>query len=179
MRPGIQATTAMSITISLPAETEEKLRRRAAECGQTVDGYLRQLVERDVNGSAGPAPGSSPEASASPGSLPSDEAPGRKPEQPQQVQERFRQLAKQWKQETEHLSSTARMIRHPAYQEIIRMGEPAVPLLLAELRRDPDFWFAALRTITGDDPVPAASTGKVREMARAWIEWGRAKGLIK
>jgi len=38
----------MTITITVPPETEAKLRQRAAERGQTVDGYVRQLVERDV-----------------------------------------------------------------------------------------------------------------------------------
>ena len=172
----------MTITISLPAETEQKLRRRAAECGLTVDGYIRQLVEREMTGgNAGPAPRCAPEASAPPGSLRSDEvpAPVRGQGRPEELAKRFRQLVKQWKAETGHLSSTARMARHPAYQEIIGMGAPVVPLLLVELRRDPDFWFAALRTITGEDRVPAASAGKVKEMARAWIDWGCAKGLIK
>lgn len=92
---------------------------------------------------------------------------------------RFRALAKQWKKDTETDSSILRMIRHPAYQEIIGMGEPVVPLLLAELQREPDFWFAALQKITGADPVPKASAGKIDEMAKAWIDWGRAKGLLQ
>src|SRR5437762_230782 len=69
-------------------------------------------------------------------------------------EKRFRSLARQWKKETAHLSSAARMARHPAYQEIIGMGQPVVPLLLAELKSKPDFWFAALRAVTGEDPVP-------------------------
>jgi hypothetical protein len=61
------------------------------------------------------------------------------------METRFYQLVKQWKKATEHLSSSTRMAKHPAYREIIAMGKPALPLLLAELKRDPDFWFAALR----------------------------------
>lgn len=91
----------------------------------------------------------------------------------------FRALVKQWKTDTEADSSIARMIRHPAYQEIIGMGEPVVSLLLAELQREPDFWFAALQKITGADPVPKASAGKIEEMAKAWIDWGRDKGLLQ
>ena len=94
-------------------------------------------------------------------------------------QERFQQLVRRWKTETEHLSSTVRMAKHPAYQEIIRMGSAAVPLLLAELQRDPDFWFAALREITKENPVPARAAGKVKAMARAWIEWGRERGYVQ
>jgi hypothetical protein len=58
----------MSITIQLPPEIEEKLRRRAAESGQTVDGYVRQIVEREVLGTNGDRP------AAAPPRLPSDDA---------------------------------------------------------------------------------------------------------
>lgn len=85
------------------------------------------------------------------------------------LEARFRALAKRWKADTEADSSIARMIRHPAYQEIIGMGEPVVPLLLAELEYEPDFWFAALQKITGADPVLKTSAGKIEEMAIAWI----------
>jgi hypothetical protein len=71
------------------------------------------------------------------------------------------------------------MIRHPAYLEIIDLGEPVVPLLLDELQREPDFWFAALQKITGADPVPKTSAGKIKEMAKAWLDWGRDKGLLQ
>jgi hypothetical protein len=93
-----------------------------------------------------------------------------------ELEKRFRSLAKRWRKETEHLSSTARMAKHPAYQEIISLGESAIPLLLAELERRPDFWFEALRAITRDNPVPPESTGNVKEMAKLWIAWGRARG---
>jgi hypothetical protein len=95
------------------------------------------------------------------------------------AEKRFRQLVKRWKNETEHISSAARMAKHPAYREIIEMGLPAVPLLLGELSREPDFWFAALREITRADPVSPDKAGKVEEMAHAWIEWGRGQGYIK
>lgn len=95
------------------------------------------------------------------------------------LETRFRTLVKRWKKDTEIYSSIARMIRHPAYQEIIHLGEAVVPLLLVELKREPDFWFAALRKITGVDPVPKASAGKIEEMAKAWIDWGRDKGLLQ
>jgi hypothetical protein len=98
---------------------------------------------------------------------------------PEDVRAKFRGLVKQWKKETGHMSSAVRMAGHPAYQEIIGMGPPVVPLLLGELRRDPDFWFAALRAITGENPVPAQSAGRIDEMARAWVAWGRSKGYIE
>jgi hypothetical protein len=40
----------MSITISLPPEAEEKLRRRAVEAGVAPDALARQLLEQALNG---------------------------------------------------------------------------------------------------------------------------------
>ncbi len=101
------------------------------------------------------------------------------PDPSPEAQKRFRELVKRWKEGAAHLSSTARMAKHPAHREIVQMGPAAVPLLLAELKRDPDFWFAALREITGENPVPKESAGKLKDMARAWIEWGRERGYIR
>jgi hypothetical protein len=64
----------------------------------------------------------------------------------------------------------------PSYQRIIGLGPAVLPFLLRELEREPDHWFWALKAITGADPVPPSSRGKVREMARFWIEWGRQQG---
>lgn len=89
---------------------------------------------------------------------------------------RFQQLAALWKKETAHHSNAAKRALHPAYQEIIGMGDRAVPLLLSELQREPDDWFWALHAITGAKPVPPASAGKLQAMAAAWLEWGKTHG---
>ncbi len=89
---------------------------------------------------------------------------------------RFERLAATWREETSFISKMGRAAEHPAYQEIIAMGEKAVPLLLADLEKDPDHWFIALYRITGASPVPEEHAGKLREMAAAWIAWGRAHG---
>jgi adenine-specific DNA-methyltransferase len=91
----------------------------------------------------------------------------------------FRALVKRWKKDTEASSSILRMVKHPAYQEIMGMGEQVVPLLLAELKREPDFWFAALEKLTGANPAPKESAGKIKQIAKAWLDWGRQKGLVQ
>ncbi len=63
------------------------------------------------------------------------------------------------------------------YQRIVGMGLSAVPLILEELRRDPDQWFWALEAITEENPVPPEAAGKVREMARAWVDWRKRHGF--
>ena len=94
------------------------------------------------------------------------------------VEKKFRGLVAAWKTaRSESVSSSlSEIFAHPAYRQIIAMGRPAVPLLLAELQREPDWWFAALKEITGADPVPPASRGKLPEMTSAWLNWGRSNG---
>ena len=93
-----------------------------------------------------------------------------------EVRERFEALARRWKAETRRMATVREMVRHPAYREIIGMGGAAVPMLLRELERSPDHWFAALRAITASDPVPEEFRGDLRRMAECWIRWGRENG---
>ena len=90
--------------------------------------------------------------------------------------ERFNRLARIWKSETQFLSSTVKMAKHPAYQEIISMGDEVVPFILRELESKPDHWFNALRAITGAQPVLPADAGNVPLMTKAWLSWGREHG---
>jgi hypothetical protein len=94
------------------------------------------------------------------------------------LEQQFRSLASSWKQaESASVSSSlSDLFSHPAYRQIIAIGKEAVPLLLAELEREPDWWFAALKELTGADPVPPASRGNLAEMTTAWLKWGRAEG---
>lgn len=97
---------------------------------------------------------------------------------PAEVRDRFRRLAAEWKEQSRYLSNTAQMAMLKPYQRIIGMGWPAVPLILEELRRDPDQWFWALEAITEDNPVPPDAAGHVRRSAEAWVAWGRDRGLV-
>jgi hypothetical protein len=90
----------------------------------------------------------------------------------------FQALAERWKAETALCSSTSAMVAHPAYQAIIALGPPVVPLLLRELEREPVHWFEALKAVTGDDPVSPADWGRIPAMAAAWLAWGRSRGLL-
>jgi hypothetical protein len=95
------------------------------------------------------------------------------------VLERFQRLAAEWKEQSRYLSNSARMAMLRPYQRIIGMGEPVVPLILEELRREPDQWFWALEAITEENPVPPEVRGDVRRMADAWIRWGEREVVLK
>lgn len=89
---------------------------------------------------------------------------------------RFQELVKAWRSDRGLIISIEKMAMHPAYQQIIAMGPVIVPLLLAELERETDHWFWALHVLTGVNPVSEECSGKIDEMAEAWISWGKQHG---
>lgn len=91
----------------------------------------------------------------------------------------FLDLATRWRQGTRLSSSLAQITRDPAYKAIVELGEEVVPLLLQELRRQPEPWFAALREITHTDPVAPEQRGDMHAMAAAWLRWGKDHSLIQ
>lgn len=98
------------------------------------------------------------------------------PEVIAELKQEFRRLTEEWKASRGPSSSLKTMSEHPAYRAIIGLGEPAIPLLLDELARDPDWWFAALKAITGANPVRPEDRGSLEKMAATWIQWGRSNG---
>lgn len=99
--------------------------------------------------------------------------------QHEDIEHEFNELARQWKAERRATSFSSAMAMQPAYQRIIGLGRRALPLILRELEKELDHWFWALKAISGEDPVPPQSRGKMREMRNAWLKWGREKGYAR
>ena len=100
------------------------------------------------------------------------------PAHDEKLRARFHRLAAQWRDECQLLSSTTAKAMHPAYQQIIGLGPDALPLIFEELSERPGPWFWALKSITGEDPVPPADAGDIRRMTEAWLDWGRKHGHL-
>jgi hypothetical protein len=83
---------------------------------------------------------------------------------------RFHDLVQRWKKETGHYSVVARRYQNDSYKKILDLKSDAVPLILEELRRDPDRWFSALVKLTGENPAEHAKT--FYEAVDKWIAWG-------
>lgn len=96
----------------------------------------------------------------------------------QSLQERFNVLAERWRKETGGMSSIGQMVRNPAYQEIIRMGQDAVSLILVEMEQHHGHWFMALAAITGEQAILAEHAGYVKAMREDWLAWGRKNGYL-
>src|SRR5260370_10042127 len=70
------------------------------------------------------------------------------------LEPRFKQLLNEWKATRRSTSFARDLISNPAYLAIIGMGPDAVPLILKELEIELDHWFVALKSISGQDPIP-------------------------
>lgn len=92
------------------------------------------------------------------------------------VEKRFRALADQWHRETRHMSLPSDIVLNESYQKVIGMGPAVLPCIFASLRTQPRYWFAALRAITGDNPVAPNVQGEMSSMTTAWLEWARSNG---
>ena len=92
--------------------------------------------------------------------------------------QRFTELADQWEIETVFLSSSGQAGKHPAYQEIIGMGNQAVPWILERMQAERGHWDLALGDITGANPVKRSDWGNIAAIQASWLEWGEANGYI-
>jgi hypothetical protein len=91
---------------------------------------------------------------------------------------RFSVLHNEWKAAVENISDLDQICSHPAYQQIIGMGETILPAIFGELRTAPDYWFWALKAITGEDPVPEEHQGRMKLMVEDWLKWGAQFGYV-
>jgi len=85
----------------------------------------------------------------------------------------FQELLKVWEQETMLISSVTEMENHYALKAIVKMGKPAIPLILTELQKKPSHIFIALAKITGINPVKPGHAGKLDKITDDWLKWGK------
>ncbi len=94
----------------------------------------------------------------------------------QGIEREFEELAEVWERETAIESFPHRKAMHPAYQQIIAIGPPVLPLVLRRLERRPGHWFWALRVLARYDA--AAGVDNMVDARAAWLDWGRRHGYL-
>jgi hypothetical protein len=90
----------------------------------------------------------------------------------------FQRYKTEWKAQPSSASAPEDIIRAWPYRAIIALGPEVIPLILLELEKEPDDWFWALAILTGANPVPEDAQGKLAEMTKAWLKWGRDNNYI-
>ena len=91
----------------------------------------------------------------------------------QALEQEFSALAKSWRDETAHSSLLRDRVTHPAYLEIIGLGEKVIPLIIERLEKKENHWFPALRAIARQNPIPNGST--FPDAVKLWKKWLREK----
>lgn len=93
-----------------------------------------------------------------------------------EVATRFALLADELAEATGVMSSTRRAMRHPAYIEILALGEPAIPLLVRRLSDawSRPLWLRLLGSLTTFQP--GANQETVPEAAAEWMRWAKRRG---
>lgn len=91
---------------------------------------------------------------------------------------KFEMLKSKWESETLVLSSESEIAMHPAYQQIIGMGDDAIFSILKDLQLGTTHWFWALKSITGEDPVLPSDRGDMEKMRKTWLKWGAENNYL-
>ena len=91
--------------------------------------------------------------------------------------ETFNNLTATWRRDTGKFSMLHKIVLHPAYQQIIGMGEKALPYIFRELNARGGHWIWALSAITGKYDV-AKPEHTFREAREAWLQWGQEHGFL-
>lgn len=85
----------------------------------------------------------------------------------------FDLLADELEEAAKGVSSTRRVMGHPAFSEILALGDDAVPYLLERLQHPGarPLWLRLLGTLTTYEPGAGQRT--IPEAAEAWLRWGK------
>jgi hypothetical protein len=98
------------------------------------------------------------------------------------VEERFFELAKQWKRETAYSSLANEKVTNQNYSTIIGMGitfkDKIIKLILQDLERYEEYWHYALKSITNENPVPKGRVNNLSIVRECWLNWGKENQLI-
>jgi len=95
-----------------------------------------------------------------------------------ELEDRFLYHYGMWCKETACLSSTTKIVENFHYKEIISMGVAVIPLIVKEMRKEPNHWFHAIDSILGVKvPIPKEMAGKVQELTDHYLKWLEKNGL--
>ena len=94
-----------------------------------------------------------------------------------ELERRFDELVARWINETGGDSSGLKVFAHPAYHEILGMGQAVLPLIFRHLEGGGYHWYGALAKLTGADPVPDDMHDRA-QVQDLWLAWGREHGWL-
>jgi len=92
----------------------------------------------------------------------------------EKLRERFIRLSKIWHEDMDGVSSVQLKTSHWAYQEVINLGESAVPYILEEtIKVGGGGWFLALAKIMKHNPVRAEHKMSMDKILDDWLTYAK------
>jgi hypothetical protein len=97
-----------------------------------------------------------------------------------EIEREFYVLAQTWRNKTAHLSLDVQRASDFDYQQIIGMGNDALPLIFREIKETTSDWFWALAAIARNKApvIPVEAEGDVDGIAAIWLQWGKDNGYV-
>ncbi|WP_231464798.1 hypothetical protein [Pedobacter sp. Leaf132] len=92
------------------------------------------------------------------------------------LESRIKFLTSKWLKQTIILSDVHAIIANENFQQILSLGELAIPSILNELRIKPSILVWAMNLITGKKI--SATNLTIDEACKAWVKWGIANQKI-
>jgi hypothetical protein len=93
------------------------------------------------------------------------------------VEKIFAELVGQWYSLATGSSDIAKRMLNEPFLQIIGLGEPAIPYILEELKKEPSILIEALRAITRC-VVVGANDMTFEEEINKWVQWGQESGYL-
>jgi hypothetical protein len=110
---------------------------------------------------------------------PDDDRHARESSRPGDVAAWFAVLADQLEAESSMVSNTRRLMRHPAFIDLLALGDDVVPLLLDRLETSDaqSVWLRVLGSLKSFQPGAGQET--IDASVAQWLQWGRREGYVK
>ncbi len=90
------------------------------------------------------------------------------------ITKEFRCLTEEWAEHCQNVIFSSNIydyLNHPAYRQLIQLGEPAIPHIMERYREDDLPWGFVLDEITGSHVIENPDNFNPREVKKRWLEW--------
>ena len=57
------------------------------------------------------------------------------------------------------------------FNDIVSLGNEAIPLIIQKIKDKPSHLFNALHLLTGEKPIEPGHEGRINEICQDWIKW--------
>ncbi|MEM9680531.1 MAG: hypothetical protein AAF901_09430 [Bacteroidota bacterium] len=94
------------------------------------------------------------------------------------IKKQFEDNKANWLEDTMFVSSSTEIFNNSFYQNVINLGEDAIPYMVIDMKENLNHWFYALSKITNVNPVVAEHAGNVELMADDWYHWAIQTGRL-